>query len=62
MANIIQVESPNVTYGDTFIESQYDYCTTNVETTATGRYKVLSSAAILLAQAYYVFPYFLTMK
>jgi len=52
MANIIEVESPNVTYGENFIESQYDYCTTNVETTATG-YKVLPPmAAIFLAQAY----------
>ena len=52
MANIIEVESPNFTYGENFIESQYDYCTTNVEATATG-YKVLPPmAAIFLAQAY----------
>lgn len=58
MANIIEVESPNVTYGENFIESQYDYCTTNVETTATG-YKVLLPpvAAIFLAQAYLKCPF-----
>lgn len=40
MANI-EVDSPNVTYGDRYIEADYDYCTTRVEQTAGGRYKVI---------------------
>lgn len=40
MANI-EVDSPNVTYGDRYIEAEYDYCTTRVEQTAGGRFKVI---------------------
>lgn len=38
MANV-QVDSPNVTYTDRYIEADYDYCTTRVDT-AGGKYKV----------------------
>lgn len=37
----IQVDSPNVTYADRYIEADYDYCTTSVESTG-GKYKVRS--------------------
>lgn len=36
----IEVDSPNVTYGDRYIEADYDYCTTRVESSPDGRYKV----------------------
>ena len=39
MANI-EVDSPNVTYGDRYIEADYEYCTTRVEPMAGGRFKV----------------------
>ena len=39
MANF-QVDSPNVTYGDRYIEADYDYCTSRVEPASGGRYKV----------------------
>lgn len=35
-----QVDSPNVTYGDRYIEADYDYCTSRVEPASDGRYKV----------------------
>lgn len=35
-----QVDSPNVTYGDRYIEADYDYCTARVESATDGRYKV----------------------
>lgn len=35
-----QVDSPNVTYGDRYIEADYDYCTTRVEPATDGKYKV----------------------
>ena len=38
MANI-QVESPNLTYSDDYMEADYDYCTTSVEP-VDGKYKV----------------------
>ena len=38
MANI-EVESPNVTYSDNYIEADYDYCTTHVEP-VNGKLKV----------------------
>lgn len=37
-----EVDSPNVTYGDRYIEADYDYCTSRVEPTTDGRYKVQS--------------------
>lgn len=47
MANI-QVDSPNVNYGDRYIEADYDYSTSRVESNA-GKYKVCSPVAILHA-------------
>ena len=38
MANI-EVESPNISYGDRYIEADYDYCTTHVEP-VNGKLKV----------------------
>lgn len=35
-----EVDSPNVTYGDRYIEADYDYCTTQVQPSADGKYKV----------------------
>lgn len=35
-----QVNSPSVTYGERYIEADYDYCTSRVEQTADGTYKV----------------------
>lgn len=39
----IEVDSPNVTYSDRYIEADYDYCTTRVEPSVGGRYKVLQA-------------------
>ena len=35
----IEIESPNVTYSECYIEADYDYATTHVEHVA-GKYKV----------------------
>ena len=39
MTDHITVNSPNVVYGDRYIEADYDYCTTSVER-VDGKYKV----------------------
>ncbi|EFX77117.1 hypothetical protein DAPPUDRAFT_198542 [Daphnia pulex] len=42
-----QVDSPNVTYGDRYIEADYDYCTSRVEPASDGRYKVTPNTSRL---------------
>ena len=43
----ISVDSPNLTYGDRYIEADYDYCTTRVEH-VDGKYKVPAPVTGLL--------------
>jgi len=45
MANI-EVESPNISYGDRYIEADYDYCTTHVEP-VNGKLKVKANTTRL---------------